>query len=176
MTIDKLSQDMILVTLMSDDMERYRLDLSASGDEARPGLRRLMLRVGEECGLDHTDKSYLIEALPGGDGCLLIISVRKVKRRRVYRVKKLRMTLCCYFEGADALLDFMNLGRRFGCSVYESGPGYAVLPDLPLSQRLRCLLNEYGDVREISVVEAARIRERGRLMLRQPRSSFSLRQ
>lgn len=165
MTIDKLSRDTILVTLMSDDMERYKLDFSAAEDEARSGLRLLMLRVGEECGLDHSDKSYLIEALPGGDGCLLIISVRSVRRRRVFRVKKVRRIACCGFVDADALLDFLNLGQRFAYSVYRTGSGYELLPELPLSHRLRGLLNEYGRVRELSAVQTARVRELGELIL-----------
>ena len=74
MTIDRLSQGMILVTLMDDDMRRYSLDFNdaADGERTRRGLTRLMYRVGEECGIDHRDKCYLIEALPGKESyCLL---------------------------------------------------------------------------------------------------------
>ena len=60
---------------MTDDLQRYDLDFEAADSDAtRKGLTRLMYRVGEECGLNHRDKSYLIEALPGKESCLLIIS------------------------------------------------------------------------------------------------------
>ena len=174
MTIDKLSGDIILVSLMRDDMEMYRLDFSAD-KEVRTGLKRLLLKVGEECGLDHSDKSYLIEALPGGDGCLLIISVRNVRKRKIYRVKRTRRYACCRFGEADALLDFLRQGQRLGCSVYRLGEEYILLPDLPPSDRLRGLMNEYGEVVELSAVELARVRELGRPMLCRPESRTRLR-
>ena len=109
MTIDRLGEGMILVTLMQDDMRRYRLDFgdAADGDDTRRGLTRLMLHVGEECGLNHRDKCYLIEALPGKESCLLIISVRSNKARRRWRIKRENTVDCCRFASSDDLLDWL---------------------------------------------------------------------
>lgn len=161
MMIDQLSQKTILVTLMRDDMERYCLDFSAGGDDTRRGLTRLMRRIGEECGLDHTGKSYLIEALPAGDSCLLIISVRTVKSRRRYRVKREQKAECCAFDNADALLDWMHSGGALDGGLYTYKGGYWLLPDYPFAPRVRARLSEYGRIEEITRVEAARIRELG---------------
>ena len=102
MTIDRLSEGMILVTLMRDDMTRYSLDFNddADGERTRRGLTRLMVRVGTECGLDHHNKCYLIEALPSRDCCLLIISVRRTRRKK-YRIKREKTRAICEFDTAE---------------------------------------------------------------------------
>lgn len=164
MTIEQLREGTIMVTLMRDDMEWYSIDFSDENTEnVRRGLTRLMMRVGRECGLSYADKSYLIEALPGGDCCLLLITARTVKRRRIYRIKRRATSECCTFLSADELIDFLSSGAGFGYRLYEYG-GYRLLPDRPLSPSVRGLLNEYGSVCDISTVEAARIREHGRLI------------
>ena len=165
MMIDRLSEKTILVTLMRDDMERYRLRFDDDGEAARRGLTRLMVRVGEECGLDHADKSYLVEALPAGESCLLIITVRTVKRRRLYRIKKVHKRLCCVFSGADALLDWLGAGMGVGGSVYACFGSYYLLPDYPPTARRQAQLSEYGALRELGAVEIARICEHGSVVL-----------
>ncbi len=168
MTIDRLSQGMILVTLMDDDMRRYSLDFNdaADGERTRRGLTRLMYRVGEECGIDHRDKCYLIEALPGKESCLLIISVRAKKSRRRYRIKRENTVDCCRFSSVDALLLWLDRpeSARMGYALYQSKESYCLLPEYPLTSAERCILNEYGSVCRESPVTVARIREYGKLL------------
>ena len=168
MTIDRLGEGMILVTLMQDDMSRYSLDFNASaeGEDTRRGLTRLMLRVGEECGLDHRDKCYLIEALPGKESCLLIISVRSSKPRRRWRIKRENQQECCRFPTADDLLDWLSRpeSARFSYALYEVGCSYYLIPEYPLSDADRCLISEFGVVTDESPIAIARIRENGRLL------------
>ena len=116
MTIDRLGERTILVTLMRDDMTRYSLDFNddADGERTRRGLTRLMYRVGEECGLNHRDKSYLIEALPGKESCLLIISVRVAKTRRRYRIKRENAVDVCRFSGVRRSADCGSQTRTGG--------------------------------------------------------------
>lgn len=161
MVIDQLSDKTILVTLMQDDLRRYSLDFAADSGEIRCGLTRLMLRIGEECGLDHAGKSYLIEALPAGDSCLLIISVRAKQHRRRYRIKRVVTVDCCTFSDADALLDWMRIGAELIGSIYAYRGGYRLLPDYPFAPRMRKMLSEYGSLEQLSPVDAARIRELG---------------
>lgn len=162
MMIDRVGERTILVTLMRDDMRRYDLDFEEAANEStRRGLTRLMYRVGEECGLDHRDKSYLIEALPGKESCLLIISVRVTKTRRRYRIKRDRLLDCCRFDSADDLLDWMARGdsERLSYRLYRRGGEYYLLPEYPLSDQERCILNEYGTVLQESAVALARVCE-----------------
>ena len=173
MTIDRLSQGMILVTLMDDDMRRYSLDFNdaADGERTRRGLTRLMYRVGEECGIDHRDKCYLIEALPGKESCLLIISVRAEKSRRRYRIKRENTVDCCRFLSVDELLLWLQRPEsvRMGYALYQSQGSYCLLPEYPLSKSERCILNEYGVICRESPVAVARIREYGTLLREQSR-------
>ena len=161
MTIDQLSQKTILVTLMREDMERYGIDFTADGAGVRSGLTRLMSRVGAACALDHSGKSYLIEALPAGGSCLLIITVQSLKRRRTYRIKRVSTQECFVFDGVDALLDCCRDGTRFSGSLYAYRGGCWLLPDYPPAERLRRRLAEYSDVRTLTAIETARVRELG---------------
>lgn len=175
MTIDRLGEGMILVTLMNDDMSRYSLDFKeeADGERTRRGLTRLMYRVGEECGLNHRDKCYLIEALPGKESCLLIISVRAKKARRRYRIKRENRVDCCRFLSLDDLLLWMNRpeSSRLGYALYQTGD-YYLLPDYPLSKAEQSILNEYGSVTHESPIAVARIREHGILLREHPRRHY----
>ena len=162
MNVDRVGEETILVTLDRDDMTRYSIDFSSDDcGGIQQGLTRLMVRVGEACGLDHRDKSYLIEALPAGDSCLLIISVRTVKRRRIYRIKRVRTVECCVILSCDDLLDVLRLDRIGGFRLYCSANRYYLFPDRPLSDRTRAILNEYGAVIGMKAVAAARIAEYG---------------
>ena len=165
MMIDVISKRTILVGLCAEDMERYSLDLGSPDIEAsRAGLARLMARVGSECGLRHEGKSYLIEALPGGDGCLLIVSVRDVKKRRVYRIKRKRLFDVCFFSTADDMLDCLKAELSFGFRLYGYGGGYCLRPELPAGERLRAQLSEYGSIKQLTAVGLARVTEVGELI------------
>lgn len=176
MTIDRLGEGMILVTLLHDDMTRYSLDFneSADGERTRRGLTRLMYRVGEECGLDHRDKCYLIEALPAKESCLLIISVRSNTVRRRYRIKRENRVDCCRFLTIDDMLLWMSRPEsdRIGYALYAVSGSWYLLPEYPLSAAERAVLNEYGAVSRESPVAAARIREHGKLLREHTRRRY----
>ena len=164
MTVDQLSEGTILVALEPDDMERYALDFSR-GDTAaaRRGLTRLLCRVGEECGLDEKDSSFLIEALPAGDSALLIISVRPPHKRKRWRIKRERRCDVIRFDDIDALIALDPSHLPFGYALYDSG-GWRMIPDRPLSPRMSAMINEYGAVGTLTAVELARIKEYGKLI------------
>lgn len=173
MTIDRLGEGMILVTLMRDDMTRYSLDFNddADGERTRRGLTRLMVRVGTECGLDHHNKCYLIEALPGKESCLLIISVRADTSRRRYRVKRENTVDVCRFLTVDDMLLWMRRREsgRLGYSLYAVSDSFFLLPEYPLTNGERATLNEFGVVTRESPVAVARVREHGKLLQEHPR-------
>ncbi len=161
MTIEMLDKQLILVSLCEEDMLTYRL---GSDESAEQGLRELMLYIGEECGLDHRGKSYLIEVMPSAKGCLLIISVRQAKRRKLYRVKRRALSDVCVFFDADAMLDFLSLKSGMcGYAVYRYRERYILLPDVS-DEGLLSLLSEYGELYPVSTALMARVREHGRLL------------
>ena len=162
MTVDKLSEATILVTLERGDIERYELDFTADTADTRRGLTRLLYRVGEECGITPDGRSYLIEALPAGDSALLIISVQR--RRRVWRILRERRADVCRFVCADDLIALRPDRLRLAYELYRERQGYLLIPLRPLSERQRAALNEYGIVNTVSVIELARLREYGELI------------
>ncbi len=168
MKIDRLNSGMILVTMEREDMRAYRLDFEqdADSESVLRGLSRLILRVREECGLGRRGRSYLVEALPGRDGCLLIISVRAVKRRRIYRIKRDVTRTVCIFDDADALLDWMNaaaLRGRYTVRMYRGQ--YVLVPLLPLNAAEEAQLSGYGRLVKADAVSTARILEFGEVVL-----------
>ena len=173
MTVDMLDTGTILVTLGESDLRAYTLDFSDTADSSRlrEGLTALLYRVGDICGLDSGGRSFLIEALPSRGGCLLIITARKVRRRRVFRIKREKTQFLCIFDDCDPLLDYLSRGaeKLSGYTVYEYNGSYALLPEPLASPQALSQLSEYGRLLSVSPVVAARIREHGK-MLTQRRS------
>lgn len=162
MTIEMLNRGTILVSLGADDMQRFALNFDS--DMPTDGLKNLMLHVGEVCGLDHRGKSYLIEALPSRSGCLLIVSVHRVGKRRVYRIKRACTREICVFFHADAMLDYLRVSQGMCGAVYRYGQQYVMLPSLSVSQEEIKRLSEYGELYPAGTAAAARVREYGTLL------------
>lgn len=166
MTIEIMDKGTILVSLCEEDMRTYSLsfDEKAAGCPER-GLKSLLYHVGQSCGLDHTGKSYLIEALPSSDGCLLIISVRRAKYRRKYRIKRSRQTDAYVFFDCDAMLDYCRLYQGdAGYAVYRYKERYILIPTLPASDGAWMRLCEYAQRCPLSDTALAHIREFGLLL------------
>ena len=167
MTIEIMDKQTILVSLCREDMHTYALcfDDDKAGYPEQ-GLKRLLYHVGEVCGLDHRGKSYLIEALPSTSGCLLIISVHPVKRKKKYRIKRRVTQEICVFFDADAMLDYWRAeDQGEGCSVYLFKGRYVLLPSPSAPERSTSRLSEYGEIYPVSAAVGARVREHGRLLV-----------
>ena len=164
MTVEMIGEKTILVSLCEGDMRRYSLSLEGDDDKMRSGLKDLLCRVGEICGLDHRGKSYLIEALPSRKGCLLIISVHAVKHRRKFRIKRNRARELCVFFDADAMLDFWRSYPQGGYAVYRYEGSYLLLPGVSVSTETMARLSEYGELYPVSEATFARIREHGAIL------------
>ena len=165
MTVEMIGEKTIVVSLCEGDMRRYSLTLDDSADRIRSGLKDLLCRVGEICGLDHRGKSYLIEALPCKSGCLLIISVHTVKRRRKFRIKRRQARELCVFFDADAMLDFWRSCPQGSYTVYDYEGRYLLLPGGSAKAETMARLSEYGELYPVSEATFARIREHGTILL-----------
>lgn len=165
MTIEMIGEKTILVSLCDGDMRRYSLSLEGDNEKVQSGLKALLCRVGELCGLDHRGKSYLIEVLPSKKGCLLIISVHAVRRRRVFRVKRTQARQLCVFFDADAMLDFWRSQPRGGYAVYWYEGRYVLLPAVSATENKMARLSEYGELYPVSESVFARVREHGALLI-----------
>ena len=169
MTIEMLDQGTILVSLGAEDLRLYSLRFDGALTAAvQDGLKDLLYRVGAVCGFDVGGKCYLVEALPAGGGCLLIITVRARKHRKKYRVKRARTREVCAFFDADAMLDYLRAAKsRGGCAVYRYAGRYYLLPAPSAPDSVMDGLGEYGELYPIGAVLYARIREHGRLLFQE---------
>lgn len=163
MTIEMLNKATIMVSLGTEELQMYSLRFDKMTNEVETGLKKLLTDVGEVCGLTMNGKSYLIEALPSRERCLLIISVRCVKRRKIYRVKRRKSYDICVFFDTDAMLDFLRVIKPRGAVyLYEGRYVY-----LPVSGSMPERLSEYGELYPVSPTAIARVRECGTLLLQE---------
>ena len=168
MTIDMLDTGTILVHLGESDMLAYTLDFSDSADisDIREGLGELVRRVGDMCGVGTGGRCFLVEALPSDDGCLLIISVRAVRRRRVYRIKREKTREICVFFDIDSMLDWLS-GVSYepsGYTLFDYSGRYILMPEPYAAPASSAELSEYGRLTKVSLVAAARIQEHGKVI------------
>lgn len=112
MRIEMLETGTVLVSIEAEDMPEYQLDFSSHSDPAaqKKAVLRVLREVQLSCGMTGRGESYLVEALPGKSGCLLLITVHTAEhKRRVYRVKREHRAAYVFFS-ADAMLDCMLAG------------------------------------------------------------------
>ena len=166
MTIEIMDKGTILVSLREEDMRTYSLSFDEKNAGCpEHGLKCLLYHIGETCGLDHSGKSYLIEALPSCDGCLLIISVRRAKYRRKYRVKRSKHADAFLFFDCDAMLDYCRLYQgEAGYAVYRYKERYILIPSPRASASAFTRLCEYAERCPVSETALAHIREFGLLL------------
>lgn len=161
MTIEMLDKGTILVSLNREELRAYSLSFDTQTDSEH-GLKKLLYHIGDSCGLDHKGKSYLIEALPSKSGCLLIITVRKAKYRRKFRIKHSRLLDLYIFFDSDAMLDYIRLyPHESGYSIYQYRSRYILIPFCNSAPHN---LLEYAERRSISITMLAHITEYGRLL------------
>ena len=164
MKIDRLNQGTILVAMAAQDMRDYALDFERNADvgQVRAGLKKLLCHVGEACAISPRGRSFLVEALPAREGCLLVISVHPA-RRRVYHVKGGRRMLYA-FEKADDLLDWLRIGDAMRYTLYRYGSGFVLIPapSAPRSSLRR--LAEYSRLIAADRITQARVAEYGVLV------------
>lgn len=174
MTIEQLDTTKVLISLCNEDMEDYSLSfdtMSFYNDSSRRVLMRLLRLACNKTGMPFGSKTVLVEALPHQSGCLLLVTLmEKQKKRKTYRVKRIKERPCYCFDGAEELLSGIESLNHKNVSLHMNslwlfGGKYYLIFDYPLvSRRARGVLCEYSRELSITDVRAARIRESGKLL------------
>ena len=171
LTVDKLSENKVLVVLCTKDMEDFSLDfdrLSLNDIHSRKILLRIMQIACKKSGIEMKGKSISIEALSLDGGCYLLLTVNE-KYHRTYRVKKQDICVCYYLGNSDNFLNTIEKLHKQNVycnknSAYEYCNEYYLIFDYPsIPQKLKRVLSEYGH-KSGGNLKASKIRENGRLI------------
>ena len=168
MTVSRLGEDRVLITLCHKDMDDFLLDfisMSMSDNHSRRVIMRIMQVACRRSGISVSGKSVNVEAMLFGDDCYLLVTVAKKRRSHTYRLKS--STICaCYKAGnAENMLSLIEkLYRKNVVSsknaVFELDGDYYIIFDGYLPLQFRGILSEFAEKKSGSIA-AARVREYG---------------
>lgn len=170
MTVDRLSDNRVLIVLCTKDMEDYRLDyktLSLNDLHSRKILMRIMQLACLKSGIEIKGKSIKLETLYLEGGCYILITVDEKHRTRTYKIKKPRECRCYSLgNGTNFLNAIEQLYRQNVCCnknrAYVYNDKYYLIFDYPsIPRRLRIVLSEFGK-KVGNKADAARVKENGR--------------
>lgn len=173
LTVDKLSDDRVLIILGTKEMQDYALDfdtLSLNDLHSRKILLRIMQIACRKTGIETRGKSVSIEALSFDEDCYILVTVSQ-KSRRTYRIKKNDESVCYFLgESANFLETLEKLYRQNVCcnrnSAYLCDNRYYLIFDYPsIPKKLKRVLSEYGE-KSGGKLAAAKVRENGKLLCR----------
>lgn len=166
MTIEKIDNSRLLISLCKYDMERLDLqeeNLTLKNPYFKDTIKAILTVAMCEAGISGKGKKAYIEAMPYDEGCFIIVSfVEKEKRDKKYRVRKKKNYIYIFtdFEDIISLCDKMlkKEEKTSGSCVFECiGKYYLYIEDC--SAQCEKLIEEYGEKIEISAIDIARFNE-----------------
>lgn len=173
MTIDKLTDNRVLIVLCKQDMSDFSLDYSKmkfDDNHTRRILMRILRLACVKEGIEINGKSVMLEAINFDEECYLLVTINNKKQKK-YRLKNIRNSLCYHLGGSSNFLDAIEqLYRQNVCcnhnSAYMYKDEYYLIFDYPsIPQKLRRVLSEYGN-KSKNNVSAARVKENGKQLCR----------
>ena len=93
MTVNRLSNDRVLITLCHKDMDDFLLDfksMSLSDSHSRRVIMRIMQVACRRSGISVSGKSVNVEAMLFGDDCYLLVTVAKKRRSHTSSIRRRR--------------------------------------------------------------------------------------
>ncbi|MBE6738443.1 MAG: adaptor protein MecA [Ruminococcaceae bacterium] len=173
MTIEKLSDEKILISLCKEDMESLRLNTREMGfcdESSKRSLLRLLQVACREAGMSAVSKTVLMEALPVQSGCLFLLTFTEKKERRTYRVKKTKEGPCYVFSDAEKMLSAAEISylKKIGScdnALWAYSSKYYLIFKSPLIKgKLRDILAQYAERIPVTALINSRINEGGKLL------------
>lgn len=175
MTIEKLGEDRVLITLRQDDIKTLGLEiekLSPQNPEHEKKLKKLLLLACFDAGIDARGRRFLLEALPCKTGWLLLLYAQRIHSGKRYHIKKQTALPVCVFHSYDDMLDALSVlsksASALPCGALYEYQGRCMLifsyPALP--KHVERVLSEFGSLREFSALKIAHIREHGKVLIK----------
>lgn len=151
MTFETLNDNVMLVELSGDEMEKLHItydSLNDSSEKTQIALKSLLCRIDAEKRLSKGEK-VIVEAMPTENGgCFFIFTFTYSKKKR-YKVKKNDVSLIFQTDNLDDFLDFIsvakkNVNNQQTCEAYKLKNNYFLfVPDE--NELINRLVQEYGE-------------------------------
>ena len=167
MTIEQIDPSKVMIVLGSNDMKDFSLEystLSFKDPHSRKILSRLLTLACSKTGINIDNKKMLVEAMPHKSGCLILLTLRPKTKRRVYRVKKPDMCLCCIFTDVERLIraSLALCSKLPENKIYSYRDKYYLLIEDNIALHALAQLEEFSDCYVCSEISVAKVREAGR--------------
>ena len=169
MFIEKLNTTHILIMLKQEELAAFKLEQSAislTNPKTRLLFRQILALAAAKSGVSLRCKTISAEILPYQNGCFLLAEIKPKNERKTYRIKKTDSTYLAAFANAADMLDavkilYENCAFPLNGSLYRKGKTYYILisSKAEISQNLKLLLNEFGQVTSCGVITINRIKE-----------------
>ncbi len=168
MTVNRLGDNRVLVTLRDSEMNDYLLDfqkMSLSDSHSRRVLLRIMQMALRRSGISVGERRVDIEAMQCGGDCYLLMTVVQKPSRHTYRLKRGSFCACYAADSAEILLQTIEKLRQARylsakSAVYTLNGRYYLIFDSILPDAYRRVLSEYTR-KTGGAITAARVREYG---------------
>ncbi len=177
MIIERVDETRLMIVLAREDMVEYDLSFSKldwCDFHSRKVIKQLLALAKEKTGFTTQGKRMMIEAAPGGDGCLILVTLLhsgRSKGRNVYRIKQPCAVFVYEFACAEDLLCAMERLSRLrrhpeSATLLLFKEKYRLILSVRggLSSPVETLLSEYGRLAGKSRAVAAATLEHGKLL------------
>lgn len=151
MTFETLNDNVILVELSGDEMEKFHItyeSLNEDNEKAQTALKSLLCKIDADKRISKGEKVF-VEAMPiENGGCFFIFTFTRTGKRR-YKVKRNDISLILQTNSLDDLLDFVSVVRKGiktkqKCEAFKLESNYFLfIPES--SERLNAVVCEYGE-------------------------------
>ena len=166
-----------MIVLAREDMMQYDLSFSQldwRDRHSRQAIKKLLNLAQQQTGFITKGKRMLIEAAPGGDGCLILVTLIRSGgdvKRKVYKIKQPCGVFVYEFETAEDLLSAVE--RLFASRHYPESTALLLfsgkyrlivlsLGGLPIAAE--AILSEYGRLAGKGRAAQAAVMEHGKLL------------
>lgn len=171
MTIEKLDNSRLLISLCKYDMERLNLredNMTLKNQEFKDTIKAILSVAMYEAETSINGRKAYIEALPYEDGCFLLVTlVYKEKRSKRYKVKRKKKALYHFDDFEDIInMSYSLTSQGISCGntrIFESeGKYYLYCEDC--SNCFERIVREYAQRISLTNTEIARFNEYGNVI------------
>ena len=171
MTIEKLDEGKLLISLCIRDMEKLAIapdTMSLKDPDFKDTVKAILSLAAYESGISTRGRRAVIEALPHENGCFLLVSfINKTKYGKKYRIIK-RSENVYSAESLDVLIDLSfaltDMSKIGENTIIEYDHGYILIIKgiSPMAERT---VREFTVPVKVRKIEISRYREYGKVLI-----------